>query len=244
MDLIGVALGLFGVYVGGKRIAKAMSASPRSRDLSDAPFLPPGAGLRSGSPRRAPPRVSSSGRMQTLAGPIRSRRMPVRNLDDRMKQISALANEGKFDPSVIAWTRRELSQKCRDGSNGEQWCAKEKDTRAEAAAIFRAMRRDIRYTSDILGADTYQHPRVTLRLRTGDCDDYSSLGCAALMSAGIPCRFKVVQTKDSDTPNHIYIPAGSRGNPQQWFSLDASVPVKPGWEVPPSMVAKSWIYTP
>jgi predicted transglutaminase-like cysteine proteinase len=181
--------------------------------------------------------------MQTLAGPIRMTRKTIRTLDDRLAAITELAQDGKFDPSVLAWTRAQLTRKCRAGGNGEQWCIPEKDTRAEISAIFHGLRRDIRYTSDIQGADTYAHPRVTLRLKSGDCDDYSSLGCAALMSAGIPCRFKVIRTKDSDSWNHIFIQGGyPKHAPTQWFSLDASVPVKPGWEPPPSMVAETRIF--
>ena len=73
-----------------------------------------------------------------------------------------------------------------------------------------------------------------------NCDDYSSLGCSALMSVGIPCRLKVIRTTDSQTWNHIYIQGGTpKGGPEKWITLDASVPVKPGWEVPASMVAAS-----
>ena len=167
----------------------------------------------------------------------------VRTLDERMAVISAQAQRGKVDPRVIAWARKTLSKKCRSGWNGEQWCVPEKDTRAEIAAIFGALRRDIRYTSDVRGVDTYAHPKATLGTSAGDCDEYASTGCAALMAVGIPCRYKVIQTKDSSTPNHIYIQGGfPKEAPRHWISLDASVPVKPGWEAPASMVAKSWVY--
>lgn len=177
--------------------------------------------------------------MDTLAGPIRTTRRGVVSLDDRMVAIRDLANQGKFDPEVIAWTRRVLARKCRSGTNGHQWCVPEKDTAAEIKAIHDALRHDVRYTSDIDGADTYQHPRVTLRLGTADCDDYSSLAAAALMSAGIPVRFKVIRTKDASTWNHIYVQAGvPKGSPSRWISLDASMPNGVGWEAPASMVAE------
>lgn len=208
--------------------------------------MPSGAGLQRGPApvvRGSIPTVQRGRHMPTSAGPIRVTRKIVRTLDDRLANIIPLANDGKLDPSVIAWTRSQLTRKCRSGENGEQWCIPEKDTRAEISAIFHGLRRDIRYTSDVHRVDTYAHPRITLRLKSGDCDDYSSLGCAALMSAGIPCRFKVVRTKDSPTWNHIFIQGGyPKHAPTNWFSLDASVPVKPGWEPPPSMIAETRIF--
>lgn len=159
----------------------------------------------------------------------------VESLDERINAIRDRIRKGRVDPKVIAWARSQVSRKC-----GNQWCVPEKDTEKEIRAIFHGMRRDVRYTSDVLGVDTYVHPRKTLEQRSGDCDDYSALGCSALMSVGIPCRLKVVRTKDSPTWNHIYIQAGTpKADPQKWMSLDASVPVKPGWEVPASMVAAS-----
>jgi predicted transglutaminase-like cysteine proteinase len=248
MDLGQLILGAIGIYVGAKKVKSALEprARPRTQLRGAAPFLPGGAGLRSAGsagPKQRPPMNHRGKHVQTLAGPMRMTRATVNNLDDRMAKIKELAVDGKFDPTVIAWTRAQLTRKCRNGENGEQWCIPEKDTKAEISAIFHGLRRDIRYTSDIAGADTYAHPRVTLRLKSGDCDDYSSLGCAALMSAGIPCRFKVVRTKDSDSWNHIFIQGGTpKHAPREWFSLDASVPVKPGWEPPPSMVAEHRIF--
>lgn len=184
-----------------------------------------------------------SSRMQTASGPMRVTLKNVATLDDRLAQIIELAERGKTDPRVIAWARKELSKKCGPGWNGSQWCVPEKDTKAEIEAIFKALRRDVRYTSDVHGVDTYAHPAMALQTRGEDCDGFSSLGCAALMSVGIPCRFEVIQTKRSSTPDHIYIQGGfPKEAPTHWMSLDASVPMPPGWRAPDSMVAKRWIY--
>ena len=194
--------------------------------------------------RRPLPKLLKQGqRKATQRGQIRTTLREVHTLDDRLATIIDLAHKGKFDPEVIAWTRKELTKKCGNGWNGSQWCVPEKDTEAEIIAIFKALRRDTRYTSDILGADTYMHPRVTTRLNSADCDDFSSKGAAALMSVGIPVRFKVIQTKRSSTPDHIFIQAGTpKDRPTKWVSLDASVPMPPGWEAPKAMVSKEWIY--
>lgn len=230
MNPVKVALGLAGLAFASRGVLSSIE------NLQE--------GLRGPTPRKGGGQLLHQGTHErTLAGPIRTTRRAVGSLDDRLAEISRLAHEGKFDPHVIAWTRKQLTRKCRPGNNGEQWCVPEKNTLAEIRAIFEGLRREVRYTSDIAGADTYQHPRVTLKLGTADCDDFSSLACASLMAIGIPCRFKVIRTRDSKTWNHIYVQADAdriRGG--KWVSLDASVPNKFGWEAPSSMVAASRVY--
>lgn len=119
--------------------------------------------------KRTLPTLAQGKRINTKAGPIRVTLKSVGSLDDRLEAIMENAEKGKFDPEIIAWTRRELTKKCRSGWNGEQWCVPEKDTEAEIMAIFKALRRDVRYTSDILGADTYMHPRITKKTGSADC---------------------------------------------------------------------------
>jgi len=116
-----------------------------------------------------PPVISQGKHVQTRSGPMRTTLHSVGSLDERLAAIAKKANEGKTDPRVIAWARKELSKKCRAGWNGEQWCVPEKDTLAEIDAIYKALRRDIRYTSDVHGIDTYAHPKRTLELGGGDC---------------------------------------------------------------------------
>lgn len=251
MDIGRLALGIISIFGGLsalKRGSEHLNAGlkggrPGTRTSLKGPRGGPRSEVR--DVRRRPlPKVLRQGKhMRTTAGPIRVTLREVNHLDDRLATIIKLAHEGKFDPTIIAWTRTELTKKCRPGWNGEQWCVPEKNTEAEILAIFKALRRDTRYTSDILGADTYMHPRVTTKLRSADCDDFTSKGCAALMSVGIPCRLKVIQTKRSSTPDHIFIQGGTpKDNPTKWISLDASVPMPPGWEAPPSMVQREWIY--
>jgi hypothetical protein len=76
-----------------------------------------------------------------------------------------------------------------------------------------------------------------------NCDDYSSLLCSALLSAGIPCRFKVIRTVNGNDWNHIYVQAGfPRADPKKWISLDASVPTSFGWEAPSHMIADQRVF--
>lgn len=231
LGLATLAVGVSTARKGAQRLGNALSSG--------------GSGVPTtyGRSTRVPPVLSRGKHVQTASGLMRVTTHQVRSLDDRIAAIAQKANEGKLDPKVIAWARKALSKKCRAGWNGEQWCVPEKDTRAEIDAIYKALRRDVRYTSDVVGVDTYAHPRRTLEMGGGDCDEASATGAAALMSVGIPCRFKVIRTKDSPSPNHIYLEAAaSKANPTKWIPFDASVAMHAGWEAPESMVAEAWIY--
>lgn len=238
MDLLRLGLGVLSIVGGVSALKKG------------AEHLGAGLGRAGGPPTKFVKRrrggaktVAVGPRKMTRSGPIRTTLKSVGRLEDRMDAIMEQAEAGKRDPRVIAWAREVLTKKCRPGWNGEQWCVPEKDTKAEIIAIFKAMRRDVRYTSDVWGVDTYGHPRVTLDTKGEDCDGYAALGCAALMSVGIPCRFEVIQTKNSQTPDHIYISAGTpKEDVKEWIHLDASVPMPPGWRAPDNMVAKRWVF--
>lgn len=170
---------------------------------------------------------------------MRMRTYNIRNLDDRIKHLRLLVDEGKRDPAIYAFVRDAISRRC-----GDDWCIREKDNLSEARAIFDATRRHVRYTSDIAGVDTYQKPAHTLALRSADCDDFSSLLCSALLSAGIPCRFKVIRTVNGNDWNHIYVQAGfPRAAPKKWISLDASVPAAFGWEAPNRVIADQRVFS-
>jgi transglutaminase-like putative cysteine protease len=200
--------------------------------------------------------------VSTPAGrvPMQMRTYNIRTLDDRIEHLRRHVDQGKRDPQVYAFARRATSRKC-----GGKWCVPEKDNLGETKALFDALKRanpraaksanrdvaqarqvfgnqrgNVRYTSDIMGVDTYQKPAHTIALKAGDCDDHASLACSSLGSVGIPCRFKVIRTRGAKDWNHIYAQAGlPRHNPTHWISMDSSVNMPFGWEAPKSMVAAS-----
>ncbi len=248
MSTLNFVLGLAGVVMGARTLANGMQRLAGSS--SRAPNAPNGARrtMVNGIPTIYVPRsatrkqgvIFTQGQhIGTMAGPMRMTTREVHTLGDRLATILDLAEKGKQDPKVIAWVRAELSKKCGPGWNGEQWCIKEKDKKAEAAAIFRAVRRDVRYLNDIVGLDTYAAPRQTLKTKAEDCDGYAALTCAAMNVAGIECRAKVIRTKRSRTPDHIYNEVQLDG---KWVPMDASTNMGPFWEAPRSMVAEQWIY--
>lgn len=219
-----VALGLAGVLLGVQQITNGV------RRLGGAP-------RRSGGLARFPaPRTNQSG--MTGVGKMRLRTYEIRNLPERMKYLQDLVQQGKRDPVVYEFARRAVNAKC-----GGAWCVPEKNNAREITALFNHIRKNVRYTSDISGVDSYQKPRHTIKLRTADCDDYSTLICAAAAVLGLPARFKVIKTKGSRDWNHIYAQVGlPRRRPTQWISLDGSVNMPAGWEPPANMVADSRIF--
>jgi transglutaminase-like putative cysteine protease len=257
MSLGKVALGIASLVIGANHLRNGLRQMQGLDGISQ----------RYGSPApevRVPGRAFMDSGRHVVSTPngqtaMRMRSYNIRTLDDRIKYLRRLADEGKRDPRVYAFARKAVTKRC-----GNNWCTPEKDSLAEAKALFGELRRadlgifhvkqdaaaaralfgnirkNVRYTSDIMGVDTYQRPAHTLGLRAGDCDDYSSLTCASLGALGIPCRYKVIRTKGSRDWNHIYAQAGlPRANPNRWISMDSSVNMPFGWEAPASMVADS-----
>jgi transglutaminase-like putative cysteine protease len=221
MSLLEVGLGLAGIALGLRQIKT-------------------GAARVAGSSRtRAPKRGPSDITVRTAKGPVRLRTHTIHGLDDRMKYLRELVEKGKRDPAVFEFARNAVNKKC-----GGSWCVSEKDNAGEAKALFEAVRKNVRYTSDIAGIDTYQKPSHTLRFKTGDCDDLATLACASAATLGLPCRFKVIRTKGAPDWNHIYAQIGfPRRDPKKWVSFDASVNMPFGWEAPANMVEASRIFS-
>ena len=129
----------------------------------------------------------------------------VRDLDDRMRIIVKLIQQGKVDPSVRAWVSEVLTRRC-----GDSWCVPEKDRSAEIRAIFDAIRERVRYTGDVWSTDTYQAARHVLAHKTADCDDFTILGASCLLAVGIPVTLVVIQTTQSGARGRSHCDARPR----------------------------------
>jgi hypothetical protein len=253
MSLAQVLVGLFGVAIGVNSIAKgAKHLSEGLRDNGPRPRSGriggsniPAVIVPRAATKRMPPVLSAGRKVATKAGPASMTLREVRNLGDRLSIIIDKVNEGSTDPVVVAWARKEVSRR-KPGStawNGDQWAVKEKDTKGEIFAIHKGLRRDNRYTSDPK-TDLYASARRAMATGAFDCDEYSIVGGSALKAIGIDVALEVIQTKDSDSPNHIFILARSEkgGQGGEWIPVDASVNMGPGWRAPDSMVARRWIF--
>ena len=96
------------------------------------------------------------------------------------------------------------------------------DTLAEAKAIYQWIRKNIRFTNDIYGAETLRPAREILSVRAGDCDCINGvLLPALLLSVGIPVRLVTINA-DKTRPeffSHIYAEAEING---AWIPMDAA----------------------
>jgi transglutaminase-like putative cysteine protease len=86
--------------------------------------------------------------------------------------------------------------------------------------IHQFVRDKIRYTKDVVGVETIQSPDMTLKLRTGDCDDKSILIASLLLSIGHPCRFVVVGP-EKNVYSHVYVET-KIGN--KWLPVETTEP--------------------
>jgi len=121
---------------------------------------------------------------------------------------------------------------------------REKDYWNEVAALHAFVRDSIRYTHDMLSAETIQDPDYTLHARSGDCDDKSILFCCLAHCVGYPVRFCAIGVPSAEDPkgesfSHVSgqalidgvgwvnaecIPIDDEGTkvPLGWFPEDAS----------------------
>src|SRR5262245_30864814 len=81
-----------------------------------------------------------------------------------------------------------------------------KDRFGEVSALFRWVRRHIRYTRDIYRVELLHTPRRMLELRAGDCDDMTILLGAMLVATGHPVRLVLVGFRPNKPHaySHIY----------------------------------------
>ena len=105
------------------------------------------------------------------------------------------------------------------------------DNLGEATALQHYVRDSIRYVRDVLGVETVQSPRLTLRIGSGDCDDKTALLASLLYSIGFPVRYVLAATSSRHRAHytHIYPEAQIRG---QWVALETISPgAEPGYRV-------------
>jgi transglutaminase-like putative cysteine protease len=165
--------------------------------------------------------------------PPRVKIYEVRTIEQRIRRILDLCRKGRDNPKIRELAVRAVSRKC-----GKDWCIPEKAYMAEIDAIYRCIRERVRYVRDTYGKDLFQSPMRTLQFAGGDCDDYSIIVASMLQSIGYPVRLRVIRTKGASDWNHIYNMVGvPPRNPSKWIPVDASVPMRAGWQAPRGMIA-------
>lgn len=125
--------------------------------------------------------------------------------------MRALIDEGKKDP-VVHELAAEILQRARVPAF---------DWAGEVRAIYQAVRRNVRFTRDIRGKETLHSARETVRLRIGDCDDFTILLCSLLETIGHKTRIVTVagDGREPDVFTHVFPEVMLHG---QWTAVDAA----------------------
>jgi transglutaminase-like putative cysteine protease len=112
-----------------------------------------------------------------------------------------------------------------------QYSVRPKNRLGEVCAIYDWVRRNIRYTRDIFRVETLHTARKMLELCAGDCDDFTILLGALLMSTGHPVRLVLVGFRPNKPHRytHIYPEVNVRG---RWIAIDGTVGRRFGWSPP------------
>ena len=127
--------------------------------------------------------------------------------EDRLQIIADLVEEGSQDPVI-----RETAINILKAYN-----VPGKDELGEIKAIFDWVQKNIRYTKDITGRDTYHTARRILELGIADCDDFTILLNSFLASIGYEVGARIISSKPDKPFHHIYSLVKLKG---KWIPLD------------------------
>mgnify|MGYP001578606435 FL=1 len=177
-----------------------------------------------------------AGQKRLPGASARGRMLDITSIKDRCAELARLIRKDGVNPKIHEAAKAMVAGKC-----GGEWCVAPRDWKGECKALFKAITEArspyaVRYTCDMREADTFSSAERTLfETHAGDCDDFTVVFGALLMSIGYPVTIRVVQAKGSDTWSHVYVLAGvpPTGGAKEWFPLDGSVETKPaGWQAP------------
>jgi len=146
--------------------------------------------------------------------------MPI---EQRLATIQRKIYEGTKDPEMRKLALAITSQ------------CPERDGLCEAKAIYKAVKKRVRYSGDIApikhpngqveGIDLYQSARRTWEFKAGDCDDTAILISTLLAHNGITPRLRVTAEDKHSDDGHIYVIALlPKFNPSYSVALDATLP--------------------
>lgn len=143
----------------------------------------------------------------------------VRGVKKTLRYMREYAAQAQLSPVV-----RQLAVAIVGGVPGKDWVR-------ELSAVQSWVRGNVRYTRDVVSAETLQAPEVTVELGHGDCDDQATLVAALVGSIGFPWRFVAIGSVGDY--EHVFceaqLPTG------EWVSVETTESVPVGW-VPDYMI--------
>lgn len=109
--------------------------------------------------------------------------MEFKDLDEQLRLLRSLISQFRMRPVI-----RDLAVKIVKDAGAPM-----RDKKAQAVAIGRWMRDNIYYIHEL--PERFQTPTETLRKKSGDCDDFTTLTCSLLESIGVPSIMVVMQVE-------------------------------------------------
>lgn len=98
-----------------------------------------------------------------------------------------------------------------------------RDALCELRAIYQFIVKNVRYTGDIKGVDTFSAPLRTLQMGGEDCDGHAGLAAALAIANGFAAKVRITSNHGL-TWDHIYAMAGlPKGRAESWIALDTTL---------------------
>jgi hypothetical protein len=156
-------------------------------------------------------------------GNMRMQEWQPKSIEDRIKLIRKMVYESIRDPAISRQLALAITHGC-------PW----RDSMCELEAINLFMAKNIRYTGDIAGYDTYQSARRTLQFRGGDCDDGFTLIATLAMGNGFGVKGAVTKNEANGPYAHIFpLIAYPKMNPDRWLPIDWTIGFSKSFTLPP-----------
>lgn len=135
---------------------------------------------------------------------------------ETLQWMARFAKAGRVNPFVSQVAREALIEA---GVNQKAWPE-------YVRAIGNFVRDRIMFVRDPVRVERVQTPEATLKLKTGDCDDKSTLVAAMLESVGIPTRFVAIGKTPLSGFSHVYVEAQiyAKGGVPRWISVETTEP--------------------
>lgn len=153
-----------------------------------------------------------------------------------------LIRESVGDPEILALLQSilsvsDLSSRQRIAAACWEWCKRHIRFVQDEDAMF----------SDLGRRDELEllvSPAVMVRqsAKRGDCDDFTMMLCAMLLSVGVPCAIKTFKCDRREPDRWAHVCAAAILEDGSLFPLDASHGDYPGWQVPAQDIFDSRVW--
>lgn len=165
---------------------------------------------------------------------MRSRTFELATQRGALEELARIALEDSVHPLIVG-AARKITNGC-----------KSRDDDCELDAVYRWVRKNIRYVADPRDTDLFVHPHRLLQMATrgagaGDCDDHASLIAALLTSIGWHCGLRAWGPNDNEYV-HVYAVVGyPKKKPNEVLGMDTTEDQEVGWEPPGGANMTAWL---